>query len=161
MGMTCHSGCAPMFASGRAYAQMAGERVQPEHKEAEEHTHSELEEAMETSCRVREEAAHAEAVRQAECERSAWEEERKALVRTFLKEHGYSDVAAPRRKMLKTKYPIHTAAKKGDPKIVAALLEEGANPAQKNSAGQTAIQIVQQKNKNGSYAAVLLALGGA
>merc|ERR1712187_163395 len=96
-----------------------------------------------------------------EAERLAREQERKAIVGAFLKEHGYSDVAAPKRKMLTTKYPIHTAAKKGDPKIVAALLEEGANPAQENSAGQTAIQVAQQKNKNGSHADVLRALGGA
>merc|ERR1712241_880111 len=96
-----------------------------------------------------------------EAERLAQEQERKTIVKAFLKEHGYSDVAVPKRKMLKTKYPIHTAAKKGDPKIVAALLEEGANPAQKNSAGKTAIQVAQQKNKNGSHADVLRALGGA
>merc|ERR1712187_94244 len=96
----------------------------------------------------------AERARQAEAER-------KAVVRAFLKEHGYCDVDAPKQKMLKTKYPIHTAAKKGDPKIVAALLEEGANPSQKNSMGQTAIQIAQQKDKNGSHADVLRALGGA
>merc|ERR1712187_7229 len=70
-------------------------------------------------------------VRQAEAEQLAREQERKAVVRAFLKEHGYCNVDAPKQKMLKTKYPIHTAAKKGDPKIVAALLEERADPAQK------------------------------
>merc|ERR1712061_707602 len=103
----------------------------------------------------------AERARQAEAERLAQEQEREAVVRAFLKEHGYCNVDAPRQKMLKTKYPIHTAAKKGDPKIVAALLEEGADPTQKNSVGQTAIQIAEQKNKNGSHAEVLRALGGA
>merc|ERR1719195_2292883 len=119
----------------------------------EQQKQRELEEAAERS--------RCERVRQAEAERSAREQERKAIVRTFLKEHGYSDVEAPKRKMLKTKYPLHTAAKKGDPKIVAALLEEGANPAKKNSAGQTAMQVAQQKNRNGSHADVLRALGGA
>merc|ERR1712187_1040588 len=101
------------------------------------------------------------AAQRTEIERLAWERERKALVAVFLKEHGYNDVAAPKRTMLKTKYPIHTAAKNGDPKIVTALLEEGANPAQKNSAGQTALQVAKQKNKNGSHADVLRTLGGA
>merc|ERR1712151_413515 len=130
----------------------AEERAQREREEAEQQKQRELEEAAERS---------AETVRQAEAEHSAREQERKAIVRTFLKEHGYNDVAAPKRRMLKTKYPIHTAAKKGDPKIVAALLEEGANPAMKNSAGQTAMQVAHQNNKNGSHADVLLALGGA
>merc|ERR1712217_346848 len=85
----------------------------------------------------------------------AREQERKALVTAFLKDHGYSEVTTPKRTMLKTKYPIHTAAKIGDTKIVAALLEEGADPAQKNSSGQTAAQIAQKKNKNGSHANVL------
>merc|ERR1712203_708833 len=98
--------------------------------------------------------------RQAEIEQLAKEQERKAFVKAFLKSHGYTDVAAPKRTMLKTKYPIHTAAKTGDPKIVAALLEEGANPAQKNSSGQTAAQIAQKKNKNGSHTTVLRTLGG-
>merc|ERR1719410_1989522 len=104
-----------------------------------------------------EEAAEAEVALQ----QSAREQERKAIVGAFLKEHGYCNVDAPKQSMLKTKYPIHTAAKKGDPKIVAALLEEGADPTQKNSIGQTAIQIAEQKNKNGSHAEVLRALGGA
>merc|ERR1712176_1734482 len=96
-----------------------------------------------------------------EAERLVREKERKALISAFLKEHGYSDVDSPKRTMLKTKYPIHTAAKTGDPKIVAALLEEGADPTQKNSVGQTAAQIAQQKNKKGSHANVLRTLGGA
>merc|ERR1712187_345339 len=96
-----------------------------------------------------------------EAERVAKEQERKTLVTAFLKEHGYNGVDAPKKTMLKTKYPIHTAAKTGDPKIVAALIAEGANPVQKTSAGLTAAQIAQQKNKNGSHANVLLTLGGA
>merc|ERR1712039_943648 len=91
----------------------------------------------------------------------AQEHDRKALIRIFLKKHSYNDVGTPKQTMLKAKYPIHTAAKMGDPKVVAALLKEGANPAQKDSAGQTAAQVAQQKNKNGSHADVLKALSGA
>merc|ERR1712187_1037735 len=102
-----------------------------------------------------EEAAQAEAARQSEVEREAQEEHRKALVTAFLKEHGYNDVGIPKKTMLKTKYPIHTAAKMGDQTIVTALLAEGADSAQKNSAGQTAVQIAQKKNKKGSHENVL------
>mmetsp|Transcript_107860 Transcript_107860/g.300751 ORF Transcript_107860/g.300751 Transcript_107860/m.300751 type:complete len:471 (-) Transcript_107860:217-1629(-) len=89
------------------------------------------------------------------------EHQRKALVATFLKDHGYSDVKAPKRTMLKTKYPIHTAAKQGDLQMVKMLLEEGADPTKKTSWGKTAIQIAKAKDKRGSHAAVLRALGGA
>merc|ERR1712151_1359966 len=107
------------------------------------------EEAAEKSRREQEEAARKErleAARRAEVERLA----RKALVSAFLKEHGYNAVTKPKKTMLKTKYPIHTAAKTGDARIVAALIEEGADPAQKNSGGQTAAQVAQQKDKKGS-----------
>merc|ERR1712083_1140815 len=130
----------------------AREQMRREHEEAEKRKRRELEEAAERSRRAHEEAMRAEAARQAEAGRLAREQERKSLVAAFLKEHGYTGVGTPKRTMLKTKYPIHTAAKTGDPKIVAALLEEGADPTQKNSVGQTAAQIAQQKNKKGSHA---------
>merc|ERR1712060_730686 len=108
-----------------------GERVRREVEEAAERKRRELEEDLERSRRAQEEAmqaeaAQAEAARQLEVERLARERERKALVGAFLKDHGYKAVSAPKRTILKTKYPIHTAAKTGDPKIVVALLEEGA-----------------------------------
>merc|ERR1712203_726757 len=110
----------------------------------------------------REAAERAEMARQAEVEHLAKERERKAQISAFLKKHGYSSVSAPKRTMLKTKYPIHTAAKSGDPQIVAALLqEEGLDRTQKDSSGRTALQIAQAKNKNDSHESVLRALGGA
>merc|ERR1711920_225989 len=93
--------------------------------------------------------------RRAEIEQLAKERERQAQISTFLKKHGYSSVTAPKRTMLKTKYPIHTAAKTGDPQIVAALIEEGAIPMQKDSSGQTAAQVARSKNKKGSHDKVL------
>merc|ERR1712232_1269528 len=110
---------------------------------------------------AQEEAAQAEAAQQVEVERQMQEQKRKALVAAFLKKHAYNDVCIPKKTMLKTKYPIHTAAKMGDLNIVTALLEEGANPAQKNSAGQTAVQIAEQRNKKGSHAKVLRILRGS
>eukprot|EP00406_Dinophysis_acuminata_P063886 CAMPEP_0179270190 /NCGR_PEP_ID=MMETSP0797-20121207/31342_1 /TAXON_ID=47934 /ORGANISM="Dinophysis acuminata, Strain DAEP01" /LENGTH=181 /DNA_ID=CAMNT_0020978523 /DNA_START=170 /DNA_END=715 /DNA_ORIENTATION=- len=110
--------------------------------------------------RRREEAVRAEAARQEEADRLAVDEERRALVEAFLREHGYSGVNTPKRTMLRTKYPIHTAAKMGDADILAALLDEGANPAQKNSVGLNASQVARQKNKNGSHEDVLCMLVG-
>merc|ERR1711978_589476 len=125
----------------------------------EEQTRREREEAQE---HIRREQDEREKAERAEVQRRAQEEGRKALVEAFLKGHGYNnDVAAPKRTMLKKKYPIHTAAKTGDAQIVAALLEEGANPEQKDSFGVTAAQIAQSKNKKGSHANVLRTLAGA
>jgi len=89
------------------------------------------------------------------------QQDRQALVSAFLVEHGYKEVDTPRRTWMKTKYPIHTAAKLGDPRLVEMLLAEGANPAQKDSLGKTAAQIAQMTNTKGSHAGVLCALGGA
>merc|ERR1712060_622635 len=133
------------------------ELVRREREEAEEQRRCEFEKALERDRRAQEE----DAARREEVERRAREQERKTLVADFLKEHGYSDVGVPKKTMLKTKYPIHTAAKTGDPKIVAALIQEGANPTQKNSVGQTAAKIAEKKNKNGSHANVLRTLEGA
>merc|ERR1712004_479185 len=103
----------------------------------------------------REAAERAEMARQAEIEQLAKERERKAQISAFLKKHGYTSVSAPKRTMLKTKYLIHTAAKSGDPQIVAALLqEEGLDVTQKDSSGHTALQIASAKNKNGSHESV-------
>jgi len=140
----------------------AEERARREREEAEERRRRrEQEEAEERARRAQEEALRAEAARREEAERLVREEERRVLVKSFLKDHGYSAVGAPKRTMLKTKYPIHTAAKTGDPAIVAALLESGADPAQRNSAGKTAAQVAQQLNKNGSHNKVIRTLGGA
>jgi len=93
-------------------------------------------------------------------------EDRTAMVTAFLKKHGYSSVDAPKRTGLKKKYPIHTAAKRGDRHMVQMLLEEGANPARKTSLGTTAAQIAAAqiaaaKDRRGSHATVLRLLGAA
>lgn len=140
---------------------------QLEHEEAEERKRRELEAAMREAARraeaERAEAERAEAAR-AEAVRAEAAEERgrrKSRVGAFLKEHGYKGVDVPKRTMLRTRYAIHTAAKAGDAEAAAALLEEGADPARKDSAGRTALQVAQQQDKNGSHAGVLRALGGA
>eukprot|EP00406_Dinophysis_acuminata_P041156 CAMPEP_0179365452 /NCGR_PEP_ID=MMETSP0797-20121207/82555_1 /TAXON_ID=47934 /ORGANISM="Dinophysis acuminata, Strain DAEP01" /LENGTH=211 /DNA_ID=CAMNT_0021080949 /DNA_START=1 /DNA_END=634 /DNA_ORIENTATION=- len=133
----------------------AEELERREREEAEERERRERAAAEERQRRRQEEAESAAAARRAEAERLAREQEQQALVKVFLKEHGYSGVGVPKRTMLQTKYPIHTAAKTGDPRVVEALLAAGADPAQKNSAGLTAAQVARQRNKNGSHANVL------
>mmetsp|Transcript_1162 Transcript_1162/g.3359 ORF Transcript_1162/g.3359 Transcript_1162/m.3359 type:complete len:203 (-) Transcript_1162:383-991(-) len=154
----------------RFEAQMQREREETEAQMRREFQAFEEAEARrraeERNSREREAAALAEAERcrlaqRAETERLAREQERRALVAGFLKEHGYLGPATPKRTMMRTKYPIHTAAKVGDADIVAALVGEGANPAQEDSSGQTPAQIAQSRDRKGSHAEVLRALGRA
>lgn len=91
-------------------------------------------------------------------EQEGEEQERKATVSAFLKKFTFSDVNGPKMSgctgMSKT-YPLHMAAQNGDDALVAMLLKEGANPAQKNSWGKTAAQIAEKSDKKGSHAKVL------
>jgi hypothetical protein len=125
------------------------------------------EERLVEEARQAELAFEAEQLRQGELaeaarlEEEARVESRKATVAAFLKQHGFSDVSAPRRKFLKTKYPIHKAAKEGDSSLVEMLLLEGADPKQKDSRGKTAAQVAHAKDSKGSHSSVIALLGGS
>mmetsp|Transcript_278 Transcript_278/g.547 ORF Transcript_278/g.547 Transcript_278/m.547 type:complete len:124 (-) Transcript_278:270-641(-) len=82
----------------------------------------------------------------------------KAAVERFLEEHGFTGVNEARRSLLKTTYPLHSAAKHGDHRMILLLLEEGADALQKNSSGKTAEKVAEQRNRGGSHDAVLRAL---
>jgi len=102
---------------------------------------------------------------------TAEERQRKALVRAFLKEHGFRSVLSSKRVLVfrgrgasfryegKEKvYPIHVAAKQGNAALVEMLVLDGAQSTKKTSLGKTAMQIAQEFNKNDSHADVLHAL---
>jgi len=126
--------------------------------------------------RLRRTEAEAEAFRQAEEERrlvaQAAEESRQKeelaarqreadeqkQLQAFLKEHGFTAVNGKRTRMMKSKYPLHSAAKHNDADMVRVLLNSGANPALKSSAGLTAQQLALKINKAGSHDHVLSAL---
>mmetsp|Transcript_58642 Transcript_58642/g.136373 ORF Transcript_58642/g.136373 Transcript_58642/m.136373 type:complete len:241 (-) Transcript_58642:257-979(-) len=79
-------------------------------------------------------------------------ESRRKQVEAWLKEHGYSGGARdPKKTCFKKKYPIHSAAKRGEHEIIEILIEEGANPADKDSKGKTALAIAEKKNKGSSH----------
>merc|ERR1711972_399621 len=82
-------------------------------------------------------------------------------IKAFLQEHGFSGVTAKRRKLFRATYPLHVAAELGEDRIVALLLEEGADPTQKNSSGQTPAQVAQKRNSKDSHASVLQSLAAA
>ncbi|CAE7222112.1 unnamed protein product, partial [Symbiodinium natans] len=77
-------------------------------------------------------------------------------VASFLKKHGFKDVGAAKKSLLKgTTYPLHKACKLGDARMVAYLLQAGASKEQKDSHGRTAVDIA----KASSNTAVLQELG--
>jgi len=153
--------CRRQEAADRAEA----ERLQQEEDEAErrqtaalEARRREAEEAAQQQ-RLREEAERAEAEEQQRQEEAR--RDRQAKVTTFLKTKGFKSVTAPKRSMMKTTYPIILAAEAGDTEMVEFLIQEGADPAQKNSSGKTAQEVATKKNKKSSHDGVLRALGGA
>mmetsp|Transcript_65620 Transcript_65620/g.184786 ORF Transcript_65620/g.184786 Transcript_65620/m.184786 type:complete len:259 (-) Transcript_65620:96-872(-) len=117
-------------------------------------------EMEETNVYSDEEQQQSDEEQQHEDERLARDRLRKTMVEAFLREHGYTGVDVPKRTILKLKYPIHTAAKYGNAQLVEMLIEEGADPLQKDSAGQTAAQVAQMKDTRGSHSGVLSKLEG-
>jgi len=112
----------------------------------------------ERQARQAEEARRAEERREEE-ERVA-QEKRKAAVAAFMKEYGFTGVNAPRKKMMKTNYALHKAAKLGDAQLVEMLILEGADTKQKDSRGKTPAQVATAKNAKGSHIVVIGLLGG-
>lgn len=112
--------------------------------------------------RLEEELARRDQVAKEEEQRRLEEEakERQEVLTAFLKENGFPfgaplNVNASKRTMMKTTYPLHCAAEAGRSAIVDMLLKEGADPSHKNSAGRTAAELAQKKDKKGSHAEVL------
>merc|ERR1712151_494675 len=84
-------------------------------------------------------------------------------VSEFLKSRGFKgDVNSKKSSMLKSKYPLHVAAKEQDAEMVKLLLSAGANRSLKNSSGYTPAQKAekynQQKKGDANSTAVLRAL---
>lgn len=135
-------------------------------KEAEERRRKEQEELQrqadeEKAKEVADAAAAAESERKlaekAEQEAAA----RKNDVMAWLKKQGFTGVNNPKKSLFSSTYPLHKAAEAGNAKIVGGLLEQGANPAQKNSAGKTAQEVVMKKKKADSHKEVLALLSSA
>jgi len=136
----------------RARRRAEAERLRGE----EERTQREAEQrAAAEAVRVAEEAEQREASERA----AAAAHRRKTEVAAFLQKNGFTNgVAGPKKCMTKTKYPLHTAAKRGGAFMVEMLLQEGADATQKDSTGRTAAQVAQKENRNNSHAQVLQAL---
>jgi len=82
-------------------------------------------------------------------------EERTRLVREFLKQHGFAGVNTSKRFLIGSTYPLHKAAELGDARMVAMLMQEGADPKLKTSWGTTAACVAQKYNKACSHVEVV------
>jgi len=151
-------------------ARLAREKEEQEARERHERHERERLEALrqeELAKQLAEEDRRKEEERLRQAQLKA-EKERRDLVAAFLKQHGFgTDVCGPKQKqeacglpfLSKTIYPIHCAAELGDAAMVDMLIKEGANPAQKTSAGKTAAELAAKKAKGSSHDAVLQVLG--
>jgi len=82
-------------------------------------------------------------------------QEDKQSLDLWLKKNKYKDSNHLRKGMRgSSKYPLHTAVKQKDDLIMGLLLRSGADVSNKNSAGQTAKQVAENLNINGSHDAV-------
>lgn len=79
----------------------------------------------------------------------------KKKVEDFLHNKGFAGINRKRTKLWKSKYPLHSAVKENDPELVQLLLEAKANPACRNSAGETPVQLAKKLNVRGSQTALL------
>ncbi|CAJ1352401.1 unnamed protein product, partial [Effrenium voratum] len=86
------------------------------------------------------EAAAAEAEKKRADQDSA---QLKNEVMAWLKKQGFTGVNAPKKSFFSSTYALHKAAEAGNVKMVGGLLEQGANPALKNSSGKTAKEALE------------------
>jgi len=98
----------------------------------------------------------AEAYRKQEEQRMEKTRMRRLRIDSFLREHGFTEhTNVPKRTLMTTKYPLHTAAKLGDAELVEMLIEERADPTLCDSRGLTPMQTAERHNIDGSHEAVL------
>lgn len=94
------------------------------------------------------------------------DETRKKLVDAFLQTSGFLGVNQSMSMgwavwKPTTVYPIHLAAEKADARMVKMLIREGADTQLRNSLGQSALEVAQEMDKDGSHTAVITVLGVA
>mmetsp|Transcript_59903 Transcript_59903/g.117778 ORF Transcript_59903/g.117778 Transcript_59903/m.117778 type:complete len:190 (+) Transcript_59903:66-635(+) len=83
---------------------------------------------------------------------------KRAFIKEFLVENDFVTVQSSRKKRGVVSCPLHEAAKQGNVYMVRVLLEAGANPMRRDSAGRTAEQVADALNRFGRRQEVLAAL---
>mmetsp|Transcript_52873 Transcript_52873/g.123077 ORF Transcript_52873/g.123077 Transcript_52873/m.123077 type:complete len:242 (+) Transcript_52873:57-782(+) len=91
-------------------------------------------------------------------QRKAERNEAKRQVRPYLERAGFKGVNSKRHSFWST-YPLHRAVRENDPELVRLLIKAGADPKKVDVLGRTPHQLAEGKDRAGSHAAVLAALG--
>mmetsp|Transcript_37338 Transcript_37338/g.87603 ORF Transcript_37338/g.87603 Transcript_37338/m.87603 type:complete len:239 (-) Transcript_37338:268-984(-) len=94
-----------------------------------------------------------------------WQQEK---LKNFLHKHRFVDACEPSTAWMhcyamlggETLYPIHVAAREGDPEILRLLLQARADPEQKTSCGRTAEAVARDADVFGSHKEVVDMLRG-
>lgn len=76
----------------------------------------------------------------------------------WLRQEHFSGVNGRRRSLLKSKWPLHTAVKRRDLRMVKLLLRFDADPDNTDSNGLTPKQVAERSNKDGSHGDIIRAL---
>lgn len=106
---------------------------------------------LEADKRARAEQAAKFELEAAEAARVA--KERRQAVDAFLSQNGFKDISSRRRRLMKITYALHVAIKKDDLRMAFFLMQEGADPTQKDSAGLTAAQLLQRRYSSRTWSA--------
>jgi len=87
------------------------------------------------------------------------QDEHDRAVAAFLRENGFKALTGRRRSSLVGfNCPLHSAASQGLVRMTDLLIKAGADPSQKNSWGQTPMDVARRCNKRGSHDGVLRVL---
>lgn len=92
---------------------------------------------------------------QEELARVATEADAAALSK-FLEKHRYTGANAKRTRLLKSKYPLHTAVKLRDTNMIRVLLAAQADRTLRNSLGETPSELAARLFKNNGEACALV-----
>lgn len=89
-------------------------------------------------------------------------EEHERAIAAFLREYGFLALHRPRRtSIIGSTYPLHRAASLGLVRMTDLMIKANANPRQKNSWGQTPLDVARRCNRKGSHEGVLRILNSA
>jgi hypothetical protein len=111
--------------------------------------------------RRKEEAAEEQAQRQRMATQQQDRERRRQnqeKVSAFLRAHGFTNVQAKRKRMMRSCYPLHAAVMENSPEMIQLLVDAGADRGARNSSGQTPEVLAQRLDKSGTHEQVITAL---